>query len=186
MRFPLLDDFVLVGGTSLALQIGHRASVDLDFFTLNEFETDDIIALLEEHYSAFHINYKGKNTLIVEINNIKVDFIRFRYQFQNPVIIIDNFRLLTIEDIALMKLDAINGRGRKKDFYDIFYLLEIFKLDDLLDKYKKMFLHDSVFQLIKSLTYFADAENDPDPKLIGGNVSWNEIKIFIQKQVAAL
>lgn len=186
MNKAAFDDFVLVGGTALALQIGHRTSVDLDLFTLKEFNVDELIEILTDDYPSLKINYRGKNTLIVEINDIKVDFIRFRYEFQHPYLVFDHLRLLNRMDIALMKLDAINGRGRKKDFYDLYFLLKSFDMKELIENYKKMFFHDSAFQLIKSLSYFTDAEPDPEPIVFDKDLKWQEIKSEILRAVQIL
>jgi predicted nucleotidyltransferase component of viral defense system len=186
MKKPAFEDFTLAGGTALALQIGHRISVDLDLFTPNEFNVDDVIDTLISDYPLIKIIYRGKNTLIVEISDIKVDFIRFRYSFQYPHIVLDGLRLFNTLDIALMKLDAINGRGRKKDFYDLYFLLKSYDLRLLLEKYKNMFHHDTVFQLIKSLTYFTDAESDPDPIVFDSNINWQKVKSEVIQSVRNL
>src|ERR1700733_2766246 len=109
MQKSYLEHFVLVGGTALALQIGHRQSNDLDLFTNQDFNTSELIPLLLNDYSL-KPTLQMPQTLICEINNIKVDFIRFKYPFIRPVIETDGIRILSIEDIAPMKLDAITGR----------------------------------------------------------------------------
>ena len=123
MADPSTGNFVLVGGTALALQIGHRKSVDLDLFTLDHFEPDVLLSALLPTYTPTLLQ-KSSLSLVCTIEGIKVDFIHFRYPFIRPVRVEDGLRLLTIEDIAPMKLDAIAGRGSKKDFYDMFFLLQ--------------------------------------------------------------
>jgi hypothetical protein len=119
MERDFLQQFVLVGGSALSLHLGHRKSIDLDLFTLSDFNSEDIVQYLLKDYSLLTLTQLPQ-TLISEINGIKVDFIRFRYPFIRPVLIEDGIRLLTIDDIAPMKLDAITGRGLKKDFFDLY------------------------------------------------------------------
>ena len=115
MQKNYLKQFVLVGGTALALQLGHRFSVDLDFFTIEDFNTEVLMPQLLEDYRVTP-SLQLPQTLICEIDNIKVDFIRFKYGFIHPIKEIDGIRMLSIEDIAPMKLDAINGREARKIF----------------------------------------------------------------------
>lgn len=125
---PYLEEFVLVGGTALALQIGHRRSVDLDFFTLTEYSAEHMFEILQRDFTIQEPFVKDRSTLIAEIEGVKVDFIRFRYNFRLPYLNVEGFRLLQIEDIAPMKLDAIAGRGRKRDFFDLYFLLKKYDL----------------------------------------------------------
>lgn len=186
MTKPFLDSFVLVGGTALALQIGHRTSIDLDLFTNELFSAADIYDQLGEDLHVAEPFVKDKSTLLTEIEGIKTDFIRFKYSFQRSIIHSDGIRLLHIEDIAPMKLDAITGRGKKKDFFDLYYLLQRFPLPQMLDWYAAMFQHNTLFHVWKSLTYFEDAESDGEPLVFDKMVTWEVVKSSIQKAVAAL
>lgn len=180
-----LNDFALAGGTSLALQLGHRISVDLDFFTLEEFDSQ---RLLEELRNDFVINNAStdKNTLSVFIEyhsqNIKVEFLRHNYKQLNKFLNIGNIRLYSIEDIAAMKLNAIANRGSKKDFYDIYELLKSFSLKDLLEMFKTKYQNYNEFTVIKSLNYFDDANIEPHPMSLRDE-SWEMIKEKICKEV---
>ncbi len=118
MNDELLKDFFLVGGTALSLQIGHRISIDLDFFNQSAFDENFLIAELESKYK-FRLDYQSKNTLKGEIENIKVDFITHNYPLSKPLIQEEGVRMASPEDIATMKLNAIAGNGsRLKDFSD--------------------------------------------------------------------
>lgn len=124
MDRPYLSTFCLVGGTSLSLQIGHRRSIDLDLFSETDFDGDELLRSLAQDFQHIEVLTKMKGTLLTRIQGIKVDFLRFNYPMIRPLMTVGNLRLLTPEDIAPMKLDAIAGRGKKKDFYDIYFLLE--------------------------------------------------------------
>ena len=150
MSDEALDQFNLVGGTALSLQIGHRMSIDLDLFTQNDFEASDILKHLTEAGYEPQVTHIQKQTLIGEIQGIKVDFMRFRYPFAQEVLAIDGIRLANIKDIACMKIDAIMGRGRKKDFFDLYFLLEHFTLPDIMSWYAQMFKHSTLFHVYKS------------------------------------
>lgn len=177
MKLPFLSDFYLVGGTGLALQIGHRISVDLDLFTNKEFETEEMIRNLENQFPVKVIN-ESKNSINLVINNIEVDIIRHNYPLIDKLLNIDDIRLLSERDIAAMKLSAIARRGSRKDFYDLYFLLQKYSVTELLDFYKLKYSSTEIFHIIKSMVYFDEAELDPQPRLIT-NISWEKVKKLI-------
>ena len=118
-----LSSFFLVGGTALALQIGHRFSVDLDLFTQNPFDTQSLSDSLASKYD-FKISSVSKNTLLGVVNSVKVDFLTHAYPLVNPILEIEGLRLASVEDIGAMKLNAIAHSGQRlKDFIDVYCLL---------------------------------------------------------------
>lgn len=173
-----LNAFALAGGTALALQLGHRISIDLDFLTGKEF---DSFALFERLSESFDVENSStaRNSLSLFIkrqgSSVKTDFIRHNYPSLKPLLTANGIRLFALEDIAAMKLNAVANRGAKKDFYDIHALLSRFSLPELLgffeDKYQKM----NSFTVTKSLAYFDDADLEPDPMTLM-NISWDQIK----------
>ncbi len=184
-----LQDFFLVGGTALALQLGHRISVDIDMFTLNDFNSDELIFKLSKHISISSIS-KSKNSLSLEVLDtsendeaVKIDLIKYSYPLINTVAEIDSIRLLSIEDIIAMKLSAVTGRGAKKDFYDIFFLLKSHNLQVMIKYFKFKFPNTNVFQVLKNLVYFDDANLEPDPITIE-NIEWDTVKKTIQEHTA--
>lgn len=186
MQQKCLADFNLAGGTSLALQIGHRFSIDIDLFTQKDFDPSEIITELEKNLK-FNIIQQKVNTLTINIeypdnssNYIKTDIIKYPYPLINNIITIDGIRLLTIEDIIPMKLSAIANRGAKKDFYDIYYLLNRYNLQEMLVFFSKKFPNINHFHLIKSLSYFEDADEDANPKVFK-KLSWEDVKIKIEQ-----
>jgi len=180
-----LKQFVLVGGTALALQLGHRISIDLDLFTIEDFNSQELIPELLKNYNLKPL-LQFQQSLICEIDNIKVDFIRFKYKFIRPILEIDGIRMLHVEDIAPMKLDAIAGRGKKKDFYDLYFLLKQFNLTTLFELFLEKYPHQTTFHVAKSLSYFADAENDHDPVVIDKKVTWKKVKKRINLEIRKL
>ena len=170
-----LDNFVLVGGTALALQIGHRKSIDLDFFTLEAFDPYLLLADLSADFTPVLLQ-KSALSLICTIEGIKVDFIQFRYPFIRPIREEEGIRMLSLEDIAPMKLDAISGRGSKKDFYDVYFFLQHFSLEKMFQLYQEKYPHQTTFHVLRSLVYFEDAEKDPDPLVFDTRITWPVVK----------
>jgi len=186
MDKPYLKGFCLVGGTALSLQIGHRISIDLDMFTNAPFDVNELKSKLDDDYPVFQVLLESQNSLITNINNIKVDFIRFKYGFTYPIITEKEIRLVDIKDIAPMKLDAITGRGKKKDFYDLYFLLKKYALPKILDMYQVKYQHTTIFHVIKSITYFQEADTEPDPVIIDKKVSWITVKRKLTEEVNKL
>ena len=180
-NLPFLQDFYLVGGTALALYYGHRASVDLDLFTNADVDwdalNDEILTIGE--WQSFH---RRKRIYQGYLEGVKVDFVHYPYPPLNPINHFEGFRLISIEDIAAMKLSAVTGRGSKKDFFDIHLLLQHFTLAEMVVFFEKKFPQVGTFHVIRSLTWFEDAEKDQDPDLFE-EVSWHEVKIFITTTV---
>jgi len=181
MRSDVLKDFILVGGTALALQIGHRRSDDLDLFTHDSFEPKLLAAELRRIIDL-EITAEADNTLNALIGDIPVDFIRYDYPYIGEIIITDNIRLASKEDIACMKLSAIASRGSKKDFYDIYFLLNEYSLEEMFSFYERKYQSSERFHLLKSLVYFDDAEDEPDPMTLLP-VEWNAIKKKLQDAI---
>jgi hypothetical protein len=183
MAESALEQFNLVGGTALSLQIGHRKSIDLDLFTQQDFEAELILEHLIVAGYQPEVVFQQKQTLIVNIEGVKVDFIRFRYAFAHPIQLIDGIRLTSIQDITCMKIDAIMGRGKKKDFCDLYFLLQRFSLKEMMDWYSQMFRHSTLFHVYKSLTWFEDADVDGDLDVFDKNFTWEKAKKAIVKAV---
>lgn len=189
MTQDFLSGFYLVGGTALALQIGHRISLDLDLFSETDFNPSELRSDLEKVYSIKIVseNKGGLNMMIKFPKNsgniVKVDFVKYRYPILKPVVITDGIRFLSKEDIIPMKLAAISNRGAKKDFYDLFFLLQEFSLKEMMTLFERKYSSDNNFYVIKSITYFDDAENEADPVLLK-KVSWEKVKEFIRKRSA--
>ena len=174
----------MVGGTSLALQLGHRNSVDIDLFgnqDINQYLFEEKI----KEFGEVEISQSSKNILITKINDIKVDFVNYKYPLLKEFLVVDNIRMLSTQDIAAMKLNAIIGRGSKKDFIDLFFLLNEFSLKEILNFYTQKFNDGSIFLVQKSLTYFDDADIQPQPKMFK-DFDWEICKQKILEEVMML
>ena len=181
---PLFQRERLVGGTALALQLGHRRSVDLDLFGNEPIESAVIRdALSDEH--RLNIVKESRSIDIYIVDGIKVDFVHYRYGWIDEAVEEDGIILAGIKDIAAMKIAAIVGRGTKKDFIDLFFLLRRFTLKEILDLYMQKFPDGSLFIAMKSLSYFEDAEPDPMPMMFEP-VNWVDVKDTIRDNLARL
>lgn len=177
---PEFSAMRLVGGTSLALQYGHRTSVDLDFF--GTFDSEFAFSSILRHYGQLTIVKELSKIKVYLLDGIKVDFVYYDYPWLEAPLQVDGLTLATPPDIAAMKVNAIEGRGSKKDFIDLYYLLQRYTLAEILDFYKQKYPEHSVFRALMSMSYFDDADVQPTPRMFG-NVSWNEMKEYICSQV---
>lgn len=184
MSEKLFSDFNLVGGTSLALQIGHRNSIDIDLFGNSEINSDLFIEKLSE-FGEVKVAQSTKNILITKINDLKVDFVNYKYPLLSECLFLDNIRMLSTKDIAAMKLNAITGRGSKKDFIDLYFLLNEFSLEEILSFYETKYHDGSIFMVQKSLTYFEDANSQLQPKMFK-DFNWETCKQKIIEEVLKL
>ena len=179
-----LTECRLVGGTALALQLGHRRSVDLDLFGIIPVIPGEMIDILRETHSVSTIK-ESKNIHIYLIDGIKVDIVNFKYDWIDDMVAEGGLKLAGVKDIAAMKVAAIIGRGTKKDFIDMYYLLEHFSLKEILDLYLEKYPDGSLFLALKSLSYFTDAESDPMPFMFDP-ILWQSVKKTICNAIAHL
>lgn len=173
-----LHAFYLAGGTALALQIGHRQSLDFDFFLQGDFENQVIYEKLKR-IGRFELFSESENTLHGLLDEVNVSFLGYDYPLLGQFGVDGNIQIASLEDIACMKLSAIASRGAKKDFIDIYFLLQKFPLTKLFQFYQKKYQIESFeYVLLKSLVYFEDADLDPMP-IMREPVYWGKIKNFI-------
>ena len=175
--------FSLAGGTSLALRFGHRMSVDLDFFTTEPSAAEALAAHLGQ--AAGRILDRSSGSLQLLVEGVKLDCLRHDYPVLAPPEKIDGIPLWSVEDVAAMKLNAITNPGAKKDFIDVATLLGRFSLREMLDLYSAKYAPANLFLVIRSLAWFDDAENDPDPVILSGT-SWPETKARISRALSEL
>jgi len=177
LSIELFSDLRLVGGTSLALQLGHRKSVDIDLFGKIDVDVLEINKALSSLGSITQIK-DSKNIHIYLVNGIKVDIVNYTYPWLSDRIHEDELRLAKLDDIAAMKLSAVTGTGTRKDFVDIYFLLQQMNLSEMLQLHLSKYHDSSLFMVLKSLVYFEDAERDEMPYMLIP-VKWEKIKAEI-------
>lgn len=184
---PLLEGWMLAGGTGLALQLGHRISDDFDFFRTDDFDVLKLHDILKQ-IGEYEMLQEDQRTLTVLMDGVKISFFVIKDPFLFEGVQYRFFHIADIRDIALMKLVAISGRGSRKDFIDLYVLLrggislpEYFAL--LPKKYGKG--RDNAYHILKSLTYFEDAEQEPMPRMFEP-FDWEECKRYFVRQGQAI
>ena len=181
-RLPVLEQTRLVGGTALALQLGHRKSIDLDFFGTVDCEAEYLRESIAG-IASLTILKESPHIHIYIVDGIKVDIVNYKYPWLDDVVLEQGLRLASVSDIAAMKITAIIGRGTKKDFIDIAFLLHHFSFEEILHFYAAKSHDSSVFMAMKSLAYFDDAEADPMPDMFV-NQSWQQVKAHILSKIS--
>ncbi len=177
--------FYLAGGTALALQIGHRRSVDLDFFS----ETDEVRdRSRQEIIKAFtprgaQVIENVDGNLLLRADDIHVGFLSYGYPLLEPVQMVENVALAPVLDIGLMKLDALIGRGSCKDFYDLYFISQQSPLTKLLAAGERKYpnVRDFALMAVESLILFDNANRDTQPDLLV-DVPWEQVKQFFNEQ----
>jgi hypothetical protein len=167
-----LQNFVLVGGTALALQIGHRKSLDIDMFSPKGFDSKSLSAHLSERYSFEPVGVIN-NGVFGFIDRIKMDLISHQYIAVKPPLETENIRMASLDDIAAMKLHAIVESGaRLKDFVDIYTMLEHRTLQQMTDAYEMKYPGKSAAIAKNALLYHDQIDFKADIKLIRGKPDW--------------
>lgn len=173
---PNLSGFRLVGGTAFSLLLGHRKSIDIDLFTDRPFDKEFLKDILNDSFpTVSFLDNRSAAILQCFINGVKTDFVSVRDTFKHPISVLNDIPFADTRDIIALKLNAIKGRGSKKDFWDIARLLDDYLLENILEFYQQRYPYDDTFAVMRSIVYFDDAENDPDPITIE-NISWSQVK----------
>ena len=181
---PLLASFNLVGGTSLALRLGHRKSVDLDLFSKEDFDLREVKELLVNKY-GLKVGYEKGKTLKGFIGKVMVDLIRYDYPHIQPVETEEGIRLVSLPDIIAMKLSSICDNGsRIKDFIDIAYLSNLYSFEEMLQFYTQKFPSSNPIVPTKSLVYFDDIGFDEDIVMMQGDLDWKVIANRLNEMTA--
>jgi len=181
---PFLADFYLAGGTALALQIGHRVSTDLDWFTFQReltFPEREGIRHALAATGEFEVASEQDGMMFTRLCGAEVSFLHQHHPLLQPVVEMEGFRLASPTDIGLMKLAAVNSRGTRRDFVDLFCLREIVSLDQLLELVAVKYADrpDFLAIAVRALAYFADAESQPMPR-IRWSVKWEEVRRYCE------
>jgi hypothetical protein len=172
-----LKSFYLGGGTGLALHFGHRISVDLDFFSKKSWNQNELIRHLSKK-GDFAVENEEKGTLHGVFEGAKISFLHYPYELLENPLEENGIKIASVRDIGCMKIDAMCSRGKKKDFIDLYFLLKKFPMSELIEMYAKKYNLTKVnpMHILKSMTYFDDADGDPDIVFIGKRISWATIK----------
>ncbi|MEK7079325.1 MAG: nucleotidyl transferase AbiEii/AbiGii toxin family protein [Patescibacteria group bacterium] len=176
----------MAGGSALALQLGHRVSLDFDFFSEGEFNSSQVNSSLNA-VGKYSVSNETPKTMVGIFNDVKFSLFHYPYPLIAQTKKFLRIGLSSLEDIAAMKLVAITDRATKKDYIDLFVLAKKYPIEHMFDFYEKKYhlLQPNLFTLIKSLQFFSEAEETDMPKMIE-KINWEGIKKFFQKEVIKL
>jgi predicted nucleotidyltransferase component of viral defense system len=187
-ELPQIPEFYLAGGSAAALYLGHRVSVDLDFFTEREsYQSEPLIQSIQR-VGNLKIQQQSRGTLVGLLDNVQISFFTYPYALLEVPGSLEGIRIASLLDISLMKIIAISQRGKMRDFVDLFFLCqEKFTLIDLLNFIPRKYpaITYASYQLLRSLVYFTDAEEDVPPRPLI-DWEWNEIKEFFRNEVKVI
>jgi hypothetical protein len=185
MHLPELNDFALVGGTALALRYGHRSSVDIDLFNTHRFSLIEMPQYLEQHFGKRFVHKHQQSGIGVFgfIDDIKVDLIHFPIERIAALSKVEGIRFYQDPDIAAMKVQAILGRAKKKDFWDMHELLKHHSLEQIMDWHHQKYPNQMLaISIPHAITYFVDADESETPTSFKGQ-TWAKVKKDISKAV---
>lgn len=170
--------FYLAGGTALALAIGHRKSLDFDFYSRKSFDSGRLLRDITRHFKNVLVVNQAPDTLLLFIDGVNVSFFAYPYPLLKPFIKTEKINLAALADIAAMKMVAIVQRRSKRDYVDIFYLLQYFTLEEMITftmkKYKKVF---NPYLVLRALIYFEDIESaGAQRNALLADIDWETIK----------
>jgi len=177
------NGFILAGGTGLALHIGHRISVDLDFFSVKPFSTSEVFEEIRALGMEGRVIQEEKGTLTLLINETKVSFLGYSYGFIEKTTLVEGVPVAGVYDIASMKVIAISQRGAKRDFVDLYFIMQDAPFWKVAENLVKRYGADRInpVHIGKSLVFFADAEADPDPLYTAkAQTDWKQVKKFFK------
>ncbi|MBU1085860.1 MAG: nucleotidyl transferase AbiEii/AbiGii toxin family protein [Candidatus Beckwithbacteria bacterium] len=183
----LVDFAYLAGGTAVALRLGHRQSVDLDFFTKHQFSEEAILADLGKT-GEFIKDQVAWQTIMGSFCKVKFSLFFYEYKILSEADDFLGVKIAGLEDLAPMKLHAIEDRGSKRDFVDLFWICKEIELVKIFDLYQQKYgnLEDRKYHILRSLNYFEDAESDTVKLQLKKPVDWEEVKEFFVKEVKQL
>lgn len=186
-RSGILKDAYLAGGTAAALQLGHRISVDLDFFTTREF-VPGVFSVELSKLGSFDQEQADKGTVLGKFEGIKFSLFIYEYPLISLPLKYLSLNIADIKDIAAMKIDAVATRGAKRDFVDLYFIGKSgYGFSELLKCYNQKYgkLSSNLIHIQKSLVFFDDAEPDEMPRMLK-EVEWEEVKQYFKNEVKNL
>jgi predicted nucleotidyltransferase component of viral defense system len=184
----LAPRFYLAGGTAMALHLGHRFSYDLDFFTPEQSFPADLPRRELRHRGQLTVTQEGAGTFLGIFNGVRISFFIYPYSLLETPVELEDIQIARLPDLTAMKLDAISSRGRKRDFVDLYQICQdAFPLEQAIQHFKQKYVgvNYSMVHLLKSLTYFEDAEDDPMPQMLTP-LDWADVRRFFEAEVRRL
>jgi len=177
--------FYMAGGTALALQIGHRTSLDFDFYTEEKFDPKKLREKFDKKFKKVQEIYIAEDILGLDADGIKMSFFRYSYRLIRSYVQMEDICLASKEDIAAMKILAISQRGKRRDFIDMYFLIKEFGLREIIEFTKEKYPMFNIYVGLQGLLYFKDADEDSEKQRFKmlQKADWREIKKYIIREV---
>jgi predicted nucleotidyltransferase component of viral defense system len=186
-KSEIIQKAYLAGGTALALQLGHRISYDLDFFTQVEFDEQILLPEIKK-IGNFHLVRIAWRTILGKFGQVRFSMFYYKYPLLRPVKKFGVIKIIDIRDIAAMKIAAIASRGTKRDFVDLYFICKgVISLKKAIQFYDRKYknLATTETYIMKSIIYFIDAEPDEMPKMLK-KAAWDDVKRYFEREVKKL
>jgi len=177
--------FYMAGGTALALQIGHRTSLDFDFYTEEKFDPKKLREKFDKKFKKVQEIYIAEDILGLDADGIKMSFFRYSYRLIRSYVQMEDICLASKEDIAAMKILAISQRGKRRDFIDMYFLIKEFGLREIIEFTKEKYPMFNIYVGLQGLLYFKDADEDSEKQRFKmlQKADWRGIKKYIIREV---
>lgn len=180
-------DYYLAGGTALALQLGHRTSLDFDFYSKEKLESEKFATRLKQLFPSIKISHQTDDTFLAIATGVNISVFYYPYQLLRDLVNFPPVQLASLEDIAAMKIVALVQRARQRDFWDIYYLIETLGIASVITSaYRKYPWYEENNQIVlRALTYFEDADNDQEVARVtvfDKNIRWEDVKEKIRQE----
>lgn len=188
-RLKLPENYYLAGGTALALYLGHRTSLDFDFYTPNEFGKEEIINLLKKNLKDKDIKITSieRNSFIGKIYDVNISIFYYSYELLDETINLRNIQIASISDIASMKIIAIIQRPAKRDYIDMSFLLKKYSMEEIFSWSYKKYPNFNQYLALRALSYFGDVDNEKIEergiKILDKSFLWEKTKKELVKKV---
>lgn len=185
LSFLKEQGFYMAGGTALALQIGHRESIDFDFYNEKEFNANNLVSEIKKFSKSLEIEIPDTYSVMGQVNGVKLSFFKYEYPMIGDFVVDKGINFAPLPDIAAMKCIAVVQRGTKRDYVDMYFLNKMFGLKKIFKWVAKKYPMYDLYHIKTGLIYFAEAESDVMPKMLV-DCSWKEVKTELEKAVLAM
>jgi Nucleotidyl transferase AbiEii toxin, Type IV TA system len=177
--------FVLAGGTAASLHLGHRKSIDFDLFARQTFQPGELLRDIGRLGLMLSVLQEESGTLTISANGVKISFFYHPYDFIEPTKILSGVIVAGLVDIAAMKTIAMMQRGAKRDYVDLYYILQDIPFSKVANNLVERYGSSRINPLVagKALVYFQDADSDPDPEYLEEGVAWSKVKRYFMTHV---
>jgi hypothetical protein len=179
------EGLYLAGGTALALRLGHRTSLDFDFYSTEDFDPLRLAGKLSLPPGGFKISTQKPGTLLGRAGGVHLSAFHYPYRLLKPATETPSFLVASLEDIAAMKLIAVAQRGTRRDFTDLYFLCRLFDLEEVLSFAGKKYTSFDVYTGLRGLIYFEEAEREPPRPGVRllKPAPWKDVKAFFLREV---